>query len=100
MKLRWKVKMIMMKNTSNQRLQRDEQQETFKQREGTPRPTAKLSWDENWLKIASELCGVDDGLPAELDGFKLSKAGHRVERLKSLGNSIVPQVVMEIFKHI
>ena len=55
---------------------------------------------QNWFEIATELCGVDDGLPAELDGFKLTKAGHRVERLKALGNAIVPQVAIEIFKGI
>ena len=53
---------------------------------------------ENWLEVATRLCGVDDGLPAELDGFKLTKAGHRVERLKALGNAIVPQVAVEIFR--
>jgi DNA (cytosine-5)-methyltransferase 1 len=43
---------------------------------------------------------VDDGLPVNLDGFKLTKAGHRVERLKALGNAIVPQVAFEIFNAI
>jgi len=58
------------------------------------------SWQQNWLEVATKFCGVDDGLPVELDGFKLSKAGHRVERLKSLGNAIVPQVAMEIMRAI
>jgi DNA (cytosine-5)-methyltransferase 1 len=57
-------------------------------------------WTQNWLEVATSLCGVDDGLPAELDGLKLSKSGHRVERLKALGNAIVPKVVMEIMKAI
>ena len=60
----------------------------------------RRNWNKNWLEVATELCGVDDGLPAELDGFKLTKAGHRVERLKALGNAIVPQVAIEIFRAI
>ncbi len=60
----------------------------------------KYTWDTSWLEVATQLCGVDDGLPAELDGFKLTKAGHRVERLKALGNAIVPQVAMEIMRAI
>ena len=55
---------------------------------------------KNWLEVATRLCGVDDGVSAELDGFKLSKAGHRIARLKGLGNAIVPQVAEEIMKAI
>jgi DNA (cytosine-5)-methyltransferase 1 len=59
-------------------------------------------WEEPWLTVAVRTCsrGVDDGLPAELDGFKLSKPKHRVERLKALGNAIVPQVAIEIMRAI
>ncbi len=60
----------------------------------------RRSWETQWLTIATEFCGVDDGVPAELDGFKLTKAGHRVERLKSLGNAIVTEVAIEILKAI
>jgi DNA (cytosine-5)-methyltransferase 1 len=57
-------------------------------------------WDRNWLEVATELCGVDDGVSVRLDRFELSKARHRVERLKALGNAIVPQVAMEIMRGI
>jgi DNA (cytosine-5)-methyltransferase 1 len=58
------------------------------------------AWNKNWLEVATKLCRMDDGLPAKLDGLKLSKSKHRVERLKALGNSIVPQVAIEILKAI
>ena len=61
------------------------------------------TWDKNWLKVATELCGVDDGISVELDELKLSKSGHRRERIKSLGNAIVPQVsqvIMQAIKEI
>lgn len=57
-------------------------------------------WEADWPQVATELCGVDDGLPVELDGFKLTKAQHRAQRLKALGNAIVPQIAIEIFKAI
>lgn len=56
------------------------------------------TWERNWLEVAAELCGVDDGLSTGLDGFELTKPQHRQERLKSLGNAIVPQVAMEIMR--
>lgn len=46
------------------------------------------SWDTDWPEVATQLCGVDDGLP------------DRVDRIKSLGNSIVPQVAIEIMRGI
>ncbi len=44
--------------------------------------------------------GVDDGATVRMDSLNLTAAGHRVERLKALGNAIVPQVAVEIFKAI
>jgi DNA (cytosine-5)-methyltransferase 1 len=69
-------------------------------RQNEIRPDAKTGWERNWLEVATELCGVDDGLSARVDGFELTKSAHRRERLKSLGNTIVPQVAIEILKAI
>ena len=68
--------------------------------ESTETENAGPSWEKNWLEVATELCGMDDGLSPELDFAGWSKSRHRVERLKSLGNSIVPQVAIEIMKAI
>lgn len=77
------------------------------------------TWKQSWLEVATRLCRVDDGLPARVDGNAkgirggylvepggpegrrlISKSKHREERLKALGNAIVPQVVIEIMKKI
>jgi DNA (cytosine-5)-methyltransferase 1 len=57
-------------------------------------------WQRPWIEVATELCRVDDGLPARVHGLELTKSKHREERLKALGNAIVPQVVMEIMRAI
>jgi hypothetical protein len=56
----------------------------------------------------SSLCGVDDGLSSRLDGFDGFKREpediprvavgikDRANRLKGLGNAIVPQIAMRI----
>jgi len=45
-------------------------------------------WQEPWFEVATCLCGMDDGVP------------NRVDRLKSLGNAIVPQIAFQFFKMI
>jgi DNA (cytosine-5)-methyltransferase 1 len=54
-----------------------------------PRSSSKKSW---W-QIVSKLCGVPNGVSYELDK-------DRTNRIKSLGNSIVPQIAYEIGKAI
>ena len=48
---------------------------------------------ESWWETQSELCGVPDGVQYEL-------YPDRANRIKALGNSIVPQIVTEIGKAI
>lgn len=57
-------------------------------------------WDKNWPEVATELCGVDDGLPRVVGGVPYSRAKWRKESLKAYGNAIVPQVAIEIMKGI
>ena len=48
---------------------------------------------QTWWQTQSELCGVPNGVSYELDKG-------RVNRLKALGNSIVPQIAEQLFKSI
>jgi len=63
-----------------------ESRETAEQRFGK-----LISWDEPWIKIATEFCGIHDGVRNRMD---------RNPRLKALGNAIVPQVAEEIMRAI
>ena len=53
-------------------------------------------WSENWYSVSLRTCvrTLDDGLPRGLPRPK----GWRVNALKAVGNSIVPQVAYEILK--
>jgi DNA (cytosine-5)-methyltransferase 1 len=66
------------------------------ERQSTETKNEGPSWEKDWLEVATELCGLDDGLPVELGDFTLTKSGHRREQLKAYGNAIVPQVAIEI----
>ena len=52
-----------------------------------------VGWDTPWPEVAARLCRMDDGLPAWI-------YRRRTERLKALGNSIVPAVAFQIIKAI
>ena len=62
--------------------------------------SAEYTWERDWVEVAAELCGMDDGFPAELDGLKLTRAKHREYRLKALGNAVVWSQVYPILKAI
>jgi len=46
------------------------------------------NWEESWYEVATRFCRVDDGV------------SNRVDRLKGLGNAIVPQIAQIIFETI
>ena len=60
---------------------------SWRTRTGRKRP-ADNGWDIPWIEVATRLCRVDAGVP------------NRVDRLKALGNAIVPQVAYRIIKAI
>lgn len=53
----------------------------------------RRQFESHWFEAATSLCRVDDGLPSWM-------VRHRTNRLKALGNAIVPQVAFEILNHL
>ena len=73
-------------NTNSQRQQ--------EQRRSKPISESRNKFEcSSWWKVESSVCGVPDGISYGLDKG-------RVNRIKSLGNSIVPQIAFEIGKAI
>lgn len=71
------------RDSSSGRLQGGEESGDGKHWEG--------DWETPWLEVATALCRVDDGVPRRMD---------RSDRLKALGNAIVPQVLVPIYEAI
>lgn len=58
---------------------------------------------EHWYEVATRICGMDDGIPAGVDGtteIPTKKNTGKAHRLEALGNAIVPQVAYQIFNAI
>ncbi|WP_306642617.1 DNA cytosine methyltransferase [Sanyastnella coralliicola] len=67
---------------------------------GEPRLFEQESQDNFWKNFPTQspIRSGDDGIPSELDGITFSK--WRNESIKAVGNAIVPQVALQIFKAI
>lgn len=87
-------------NINSQRLQNSvceqlrsisEKNESLQRREHRGIFPAREWWKIGWTQVAAWFCRNNDGVPAWIHR-------HRTNRLKALGNSVVPQVVYEIFK--
>ena len=97
------IEQVSITDTSNTGLQGYELRQAFEQgerREQTPRQVAEFYQANDWgsFPTQSPVCGRNDGLPAGMVGITVSK--HRKESLMAYGNSMVPQVVHQIFKAI
>lgn len=90
----------LIKNTIGKRSGwRVESERQVLERQSVEIKNARPDWEKNWIEVATRLCGVDARISTWMDGCGKVR-NSRNERLKSLGNAIVPQVAMEILKAI
>ncbi len=73
---------------------RNSQQSGINKR-ASARATRPNPWPEHWLEVATRLCRVDDGVRTWVDGRGKIR-NSRNNRLKALGNAIVPAVAEQI----
>lgn len=75
-------------DASNTRSQRNEFAGALGEGTRASRPVTERFANESWIEAATRFCRMDDVVP------------NRVDRLKSLGNTVVPLVVYEFFRAI
>jgi len=80
-------------NTNSKRLQRCSLSTNLETKQRQVSSENSFKEQHTWWETQSELCGVPNGISYELDK-------DRSNRIKSLGNSICPQVIYEIGKAI
>ena len=84
-------------NTKKQRFSERNAKQTWEQPHSTiERHNCMSNWEN--FPTQSPICSRNDGFPAGLDGITFPK--WRNESIKGLGNAIVPQVALQIFKAI
>jgi DNA (cytosine-5)-methyltransferase 1 len=91
-------------NSSNEGLQGEFKQNGIEGEKIRNKQPSRLyrTWERNWVEVATRLCRMDDGLSTFLDRLndERKRLGTRTNRLKGLGNAIVPQIAYEIMKAI
>ena len=61
----------------------------------------RQDWSEKWIEALARIYGMDDGLPGGMDRLdERYKDRSRMNRIKAMGNAIVPQVAYQIFSTI
>ena len=76
-------------DTNTERLEGHGIQSDNKQQQSKVTSTSGTETQRTWWQIESDLCGVPNGISYELDK-------NRANRIKTLGNAIVPQIAREI----